>query len=355
MIKMNEYDFIFGIRYFYAFNGFNLSITKNFHIKIILWIILAINLLIINFIAIFDWSTKFQNVTLIQNAIAKVETFHFWLYYHALVFKITPIGLLVSSLGSHLKITEIKKCYYLSFGILLWTIIGISRNLLLIDHLVGSSKLLHRFLGLPDTATYQNLALAIEIFKFVKFDWFITSDIIYLIIFYALFKAKANLLLSIGFNANRRLQIISIQEVCKKILSLHSMFESAFSIFPFMTISNLFFTISQDIYFIKSVSRDYSLAGWFAFDSLIKIISSLALIITTNHLKSKIQNYASDICENIQADLKLEIFDKFVLMKEINGCVNLPITGWRMFSIDLTLILAFLSSTVTFTILFISD
>ena len=225
---MNEYDFIFGIRHFYAFNGFNLGITKNIHIRIILWIILAINLLFINFTAIFHWSQTIKNVTLIQNAIAKIETFHFWLYYHTLVFKITPIGLLVSSLRNHLKITEIKKCYYLSFGILALTIIGILKDLLVFDLLIGSSKLLRRFLGLPDTATYRNLTLAIKTFQYVKFNWFTTSDIIYLIIFYALFKSKANLLSSIRFNANRRLQIVSIQEVCKKISNLHSMFESAF-------------------------------------------------------------------------------------------------------------------------------
>lgn len=350
---MYEYDFIFGIRLFYAFNRFNLDITKNIHIRIILWIILAINLLIINFTAIFYWSQTFKNVTLIQNAIIKVDTFHFWLYYHALVFKITPVGLLVSSLRNHLKINEIKKCYYLSFGILVWTIIGILKDLLVIDLLTGSSKRLRRLLGLSDTATC--LIFAIKMFQNVKFNWFITSDIIYLIIFYALFKAKTNLLSSIGFNINRRLQIVSIQEVCKKISNLHSMFESAFSIFPFITISYLFFTIGQDINHMKSVSEISPLAGWFVFDSLIKITSSLALIIITNHLELKLKSCARDICENIQADQKLEIFDKFVLMKRINSCVNSPVTGWGMFTIDLTLILAFLSSTVTFTILFISD
>ena len=70
---------------------------------------------------------------------------------------------------------------------------------------------------------------------------------------------------------------------------------------------------------MKSVSENSPLARWLAFDSLIKITSSLALIIITNDLKLKLKNCARDICENIQADHKLDIFDKFVLMKKINS------------------------------------
>lgn len=368
---MKKYDFAAGVRYFYALNGFNLEITSNIYFKIVLWILCAINLITINFFFLYE-SLQSYNITFAQVAISKIGLFHFWLFYHALILKITKIGILISMIGIHLNDISRKRCYYISLIVFIFTMISSSIDFMIVDEIVQGSLHMKNSLGLGNSEFSKIFSLIFKLIEYFKWNWPMGSDMIYLAISYSLYRAKSNILSSLGLQnqvfpndrkhpkylfSNEKTysknQIYSIQKACGKIIRLHESFESAFSIFPFLTISNLFFSLSQKIYLIRN-EPDNAFSKWVALDAIIKIINSLCVILLTNHFTNKLKQTAHEICEKIESNNQLELFDKFVLISKINHCLNLPITAWRMFNIDSSLILSFLSSTVTFTILFIS-
>ena len=128
-----------GIQYYLAYLGYNLNITKNIYVKICLWIVLALNLSLVSFSAIFE-SVTLNNFSLIQSGIFKYQASLYWLYYHILVFKISSIGILVSTLSVHLKHRDTRWCYCLSFAPIVWMLIDNSVNLLAHNGIEGSNQ-----------------------------------------------------------------------------------------------------------------------------------------------------------------------------------------------------------------------
>ena len=122
--------------------------------------------------------------------------------------------------------------------------------------------------------------------------------------------------------------------------------------FPFLTISNLFVSVSQNLYFSKI--NNHTVSTWLITEIVIKTTSSLCLIFITNYYNSKLKNETHEMCKKINLDQRLSCHSRTALTYTINHSVDKQITAWGFFNIDLSLILSFLSSIVTFTILFLA-
>ena len=190
--------------------------------------------------------------------------------------------------------------------------------------------------------------------QFSQINWTVGSDINYLIIFYILYAAKRHLLTTIDFKAKRSSFTQSIHQVADRIIDIHAMFESTMSIFPFLTISLLFCAVSQSVYFIRQSSNS-AVSTWLTLTLGFRILSALSTVFITNHLNSKLKDGAREVCRKINAIESIDSVKRSVLIQMTKNCFDAPITAWGMFDIDLPLILSFLSSLITFTILFLSD
>lgn len=203
--------------------------------------------------------------------------------------------------------------------------------------------------GLSNSSTMTTFFTAYELVLFQKYDWTTSCDIFYIFMFYILYRVKCNLLNSI----NTQLLTDSIYQITDKIIDLHSMFESIMSLFPFLTISHLFFAVSQSFYFIRFNNATISI--WLLIQIILQISSSLSLVFITNYLSSKLKDGARNICKRINSDPRLGVNTKSALTSAIEKSIKEPTKGWGVFSIDLSLILSFMSSHITFTLLFLQD
>ena len=360
---MSTLDPVRGIRISFATAGYNLNLTTNIYFKIVIWALCGFHLILANGFVIRDIladafvvrdiSHEFPNVSLIQNAIHKYKVSMFWIYHHSLLIKSGQIALLAKSLAVHLKPNQIRKCFFISFSVLIWTssYLLISVVTLYIPLFEGATGRLAYF-GFPDNVLSRALFFLTEIILFSKIDWPTTIDMIYIILFFTLYLAKRNLLRKINFQKNPKLIIATVYQVTNTISDLHDMFESTMSMYPFLTITYLFFSISQNLYMIRVMSE--SMGVWLIVTIAIRTSSSLSLILFTNHFKSKFDEDTKQVCKTISTDERLSPSERSALITAVKETSKQKMTGWGMFEIDLPLILAFLASNVTFTLLFLS-
>ena len=316
-----------GIQYYLAYLGYNLNITKNIYVKICLWIVLALNLSLVSFSAIFE-SVTLYNISLIQNGIFKYQASLYWLYYHILVFKISSIGILVSTLSVHLKNRDTRWCYYLSFTSIVWMLIGNSINLLAHNGIESAVNKMRDFFNISNTTSNNAILWTLKMIQFSQINWTVASDINYLIIFYILYAAKRRLLTTIDFKAKLSSFTQSIHQVADRVIDIHAMFESTMSIFPFLTISLLFCAVSQSVYFIRQYSNS-AVSTWLKLTLGFKILSALSTVFITNHLNSKLKDGAREVCKKINAIESIDSVKRSVLIQMTKNCFNTPITAWE--------------------------
>lgn len=346
------YDIIHGIKISFAVSGYNLSVSKNTYVKIFIWIMLAFNLILVDYKTVNLFTTK-MNISSIQKGIAMYKVSLFWFYYHAIWWKLSKTILLISSLSVYLKDSDTKRCYYFSFSIIVWNVIRFLSNVFVIDIFKSNAQEEINRYGLSNSTKITILFASLESIWFMKYDWTTTCNMFYVFIFYVLYRGKFNLLNSINIHAKPQLLTDAIYGITDKIIDLHSMFESIMSLFPFLTISNLFFAVSQNVYFIKP--NNVAVSVWLVSDIIVQIAFSLFLVFITNYLSSKLKDGARIICKSINSDSRLGANTRTALVSAIEKSVEKPITGWGMFDINLSLILSFMSSHVTFTILFLTE
>ena len=350
---MNTFDPIRGIRISFATAGYNLNLTSNVYFKLLIWTLLGYHVILTNAVVVKEIPHVFANVSVIQTVIQKYKLSLFWIYHHSLLIKSGQIALLAESLAVHLKPNQIKKCYFISFTVLIWTSTYMLISLAtLYGPLFNSATKRLAYFGVPDNILTQTFFFINETILFSKIDWPTTIDTIYMILFFTLYLAKCNLLRKINFQNKTKLIVANVYQVTNTINDLHDTFESTMSMYPFLTITLLFFTISQNLYMIRVMSQ--SMGVWLIVTIAIRTSSSLSLILFTNHFKSKFDEETKNVCKTISTDERLSPSERLALISAVKETSKQKMTGWGMFEIDLPLILAFLASNVTFTLLFLS-
>ena len=340
-----------GIQYYLAILGHNLCITKRISLRILLWTVLAFNLFLITFSAVFEFLLTFET-TWIQTGILRFQIVLATTYYFSLLRKSAQIENLVQTLGNHLNPTDIKRSYALSFLVMASFTIGCFINILAHRVNVAYAEAIRDFFDLPDINLIKSILVTLKTIAMMQlWNWTVPSDIIFLNLFYVLVRAKIRLLKSIDtFRPSQSIPLIT-----GHIIDIHSSFELTMSLYPFLTISYLFCTVSQTVYFMKS-SNGVSTGTWSLITTVLKIVSALSLVLCTSYLNNKLIDMVRDIEKRIHSDERLESVEKSILVHLLEKSVQQQkITGWGLFQIDLPLILSFLCSLVTFTILFLTE
>ena len=347
---------VFGIQIFYALSGYNLNVSKNIHIKFVIWIILACNLILVNY-SVYNGQLTIWNyeMSAYQRCITYYQSAVFWFYHHALIFKVSKIASLTVTLSIHLRNKDIIRCFILSL---------IVPILMIASVLISLTSRIYEFVYMDMKKNYHiendsiwEIPMKIFIFfDMSKLNWAIISDTIYILIFYILYRAKSNQLHEIEKRiAKKRPLERAIHEVTGKILNMHNTFESAMSIFPFLSISYLFFNVSQTYYYIVNV-RSHNPGTqhmWLSTLVIFRFISFCILLYVIQYFTSKLSGISFNICQSINFNQDIDSLKRASLITIIGRSIDQPVTGWGMFKIDSSLFLSFLSSLVTFTLLFI--
>ena len=174
--------------------------------------------------------------------------------------------------------------------------------------------------------------------------------------FYILYRAKSNQLHGIEkLIAEKRPLERAIHDATGKILNMHDTFESAMSIFPFLSISYLFFSVSQTYYYIDNVRSHIpgTQHMWLSILVIFRFISFCILLYVVQYFTSKLCGISFNICQSINFNQNIDSLKRTSFITIIGRSIDQPVTGWGMFKIDSSLFLPFLSSLVIFTLLFI--
>lgn len=356
-LVMKNSSCVFGIQIFYALSGYNLNVSKNIRIKFVIWIILACNLIIVNY-SVYNGQLTIWNydMSASQRCITYYQSGVFWLYHHALIFKVSKIASLIATLSIHLRSKDIIRCFILSFIVPFLMIASI-----LISLTFGIYEFVYmdmiKIYPIENDSIWEIPMKMFIFFDMSKLNWAIISDAIYILIFYILYRAKSNQLHDIEkrIDKKRRLER-AIHEATGKILNMHNRFESAMSIFPFLSTSYLFFNVSQAYYYIKN-AYNHTPGGqhlWLSIFVVFRSISFCILLYVIQYFTSKLSDISFNICQSINSNQDIDSLKRTSFITIIDRSIDQSVTGWGMFKINSSLFLSFLSSLVTFTLLFVS-
>lgn len=336
---MKPFACVRGIQIFYALSGYNLNLTKNIYLRILLWLILAVNLMLVYYttVLIFKREQRKQDW---QIVIIFYQTIVFWIYYHCLIFKVGNIVTMIKMLIPLLNPGDIKRCFILSLIVPAIAVATFGFCLFAINSIRDT---------IADPTTFEIIAY---LFALNKLSWTILCDIIYTLFYYILYIAKKNKLQTIILNLeDRTFSYHSIQSDCIQILTMHKEFDDVMSFFPFLSFSNVFFSFSQAL--SPRVSKHNDVIQDLTNVTVIwKCFSILIVIGIVGMLSSRLSAVSWEIIKKITNDTSIDSIKRFSLISVIDQCTKEAVTGWGMFKIDSSLILSFLSSLITFTIVF---
>lgn len=347
---------VFGIQIFYALSGYNLNVSKNICIKFVIWIILACNLILVNYSVYNGQLTIWNyNMSINQRCITYYQSAVFWFYHHALIFKVSKIASLIATLSIHLRNKDIIRCFILSFIIPFLMIISV---LISLTFQIYESVYMdmERNYHIEHDSTWEIPMKIFIFFDMSKLNWAIISDTIYILIFYVLYRAKSNQLHDIEKRITKKRPLErGIHEATGKILNMHNTFESTMSIFPFLSISYLFFNVSQTYYYMDNARNDDPGVEhiWLSIFVIFRFISFCILLYVIQYFTSKLSDISFNICQSINFNQDIDSLKRTSFITIISRSIDQPVTGWGMFTIDSSLFSSFLSSLVTFTLLFI--
>ena len=339
-----------GLQYFFAFFGYNFNLVHKIHFKIMLWTVLAINLIMINYCA-FEQGTKVRtNMSYIQRSIMTYQSVQFWWFYHSLIFKVPQMCQLAITISEHLRHDDIIRCRKVSFAIFLSFLVMFAPNLSMFSKSERAKELLIESGYNKPNNVLITAVLTFKVYEYSLFNTTTMSNFMYDVMIYALYRGKFNLLRNISrysTQLDRTSMVNRIHESVNHMNQIHRHFESTMSMYPFLTICDLFLMVSFEVYIMK-MFNDISYL-------VIKGALTLSIILVSNFFNSKLKSLGDAICDGINCDYKIDSQKRLGIIKMIKKSLNEPLTGWGMFNLDLPLILAFLGSHVTFTILFLAE
>ena len=192
-------------------------------------------------------------------------------------------------------------------------------------------------------------------------DFTIIYPLYYVIVFQILSRHQVESLKGMrqDLKANT-LNLIKQMNVLKQLANVRSEFEQLFNIIPFIVFGVLFITIQAEIHIIK-----YNSSGTVAYvtftsvtyliETTIEIAVTFFLVLRVCKAKEKINQLITDMIDIMQ--------QRSVTQSYMNGCQlmidslksyqDFHFTGWKLFSIDRYLILAFISSIISYSVLWI--
>lgn len=353
-IVMGKLTPIRGIQIFFTLFGYNFNIVHRIEAKLLLWMILALNLIIVNISAILEFKTD-RNMSLVQTAIHKYQIVLYWWFYHSFIFKVPSICHLVVVLSKHLRYDDIVRCRKSSYFIFISLILMFFPNIFIISKFKIHIHRLANQLGIETNSLNITVMMIYRVYQYSTYNWLIISNFMYDNLIYLLYQAKRNLIECIDQSSkqlHKKSMINRIHESTNSMQAIHREFESILSIYPFLAISDLFFIVSLNIFILK---RSSNMVGYIIFQLVIKICETTFIVIFVSYLTNKLKSFIDDVCERINADHRIESTIRIQIVRMIKDASSHAHTGWGMFDLELPLILSFLGSHITFTLLFLSE
>ena len=213
-------------------------------------------------------------------------------------------------------------------------------------------------LGIEINPLNTTLMIMYGVYEYSPYKWFTVANLMYNILSYLLYRVKCNLIERINQSSkqlHRQPMINRIHESINSIQKIHRNFESTLSMYPFLTISELFFIVSLNIFIIKKSEDISKLAKFIIVQLVIKIFDTISMVLFVSYLDSKLKSFVHEVCDRINIDHRVDSTMRIEIVRMIKDATSHAQTGWGMFNLDLPLILSFLGSHITFNILFLSE
>ena len=151
--------------------------------------------------------------------------------------------------------------------------------------------------------------------------------------------------------------VMSILRQRNGITSLKREFESLLSIVPFAMLGNMFITIPGGILSITSSTKPQNISDWLEYALFHGLVLFLIyqLVLTVSRLQEKVRDTTSELILCIQ-EKSIKDPQTRGYQSLIDGLImdqQFVFTGWYLFPINRTIILSFVSSIITFSVLLI--
>ena len=347
-----------GLRVLFFSEGINLNYSKIYQ-RIIGYLFLAVNLSFtyFNFVQrIFEKLDDFQGA---RSVILIYRHLMLIIFHHFIFFRTKAILNYLDDLITEGKLSRKQqtRARFYSFTIFPLIAIGIIHKLVFDGTMSKYDRILKlkSMLGLPENI-FVNLSGWIYFFIDCFYqEWSVICAFTYILFLYLHHKARMNILSR--FSSHRELNNSDLLLTLSQMNNLHTAFETLFSPLPFLSFSQEFLTLTQyTIYYSLNpveTPDQFILVGVKYIRILIHTFFVFSIIYFIVRFNLQLESLVQDISSNVNHNPSFDSLTKMLLIDKVQKMSKQKFTAWNMFDIEKGVILSFLSSLITFNVLFV--
>lgn len=292
-----------------------------------------------------------------------------YLIYLFMSFKLDAIVNEITSFGDRFLTAEVKRNLikielYSLIAYIIWFIIYLSIGV--------TNQIIMTFYFNNETVNFDKLSywtptpnaddspiftmIYILLFMFLTFhlaDAMIVSSVfVYSYLAFLIFKFK---LVFLDYVIKKKTTIKEFRIIWNEIIDMRDDLEDNLNTIPFLSIAMLFFnTISIVVIFSKGDATDGALCrtiSYWAFE-IVLAIPILSMPFLVSWMQKKLRDHLKKIRKKITREYSSSESELASLMDDIKSNLDMNLTGYGMFKLNKEFVLAFISSVISFSVLF---
>lgn len=186
-------------------------------------------------------------------------------------------------------------------------------------------------------------------------EWSVMCAFTYIIFLNLHHKARINIISKFslhheGINSN-------LLTTLRQMNTMHGSFESIFSPLPFLSVSQEFLTLTQyTIYYSihpVSTTSEFLIVAIKYIRIFYHLLFVFSIIYFINRFNDQLDSLVQEITLTVNHHPRFDSLTKMLLIDKVLKMSKQKFTAWNMFNLDRGLILSFLSSLITFNVLFV--
>ena len=184
----------------------------------------------------------------------------------------------------------------------------------------------------------------------------IAMVIVYMVFFYLLCLNVLNLLNLVRKHLLKngiQSKLMFVHDILREIEYNINEFDSIFSVIPFFSLTFIFVSAT---YLVIGLRKGISIIG--SIDFIIDHVISILFILFIANKRKCLKEKTEEINEIIlkQQDMSQEVIKTYILLKiekQLDFISKLNVTAWSVFTLDMSLLLSYISCVLTFTVMFV--
>lgn len=347
-----------GLRILYFLEGINFNYTKIYH-RVFCYFFLTITLCYSYFNLVQKGIEKFENFQGARSVILIYRYLMLIIFHHFILFQIKSIIKYLDDLviEAHLTKDQLIRSRLYSFIVFPLITIGIIHKFIF-DGTTSKYDRVRQFqtlIGLPEHVVSRIFAWFYFSVDCFYQEWSVICAFTYIVFLNLHHRARMNIIAK--FSSQHESYNTNLITTLSQVNKLHIVFESIFSPLPFLSFSQEFLTLTQyTIYYsihpIKT-STEFLLMAVKYLRILNHSLFVFSIIYFINRFNSQLDSLVHDITTSVNHNPRFDSLTKMLLIDKVLIMSKQKFTAWNMFDLDKGVILSFLSSLITFNVLFV--